>query len=122
MKSLISLLLILSLLTPAHAEDTVVLKKGEPATFDGFLIDRPKAEKYRLLQLDLDFANKIDEQRVKETNILQKRVENLNTELNNMSSRLVDAQDNSFWGKLGMFILGAGVASLVAYGAARSVR
>lgn len=121
-KVVASLLLFFTISSFAFAEDTVVLKKGEAAPYDGFLIDRAKADKYYLLSETLESCTKISDLRIKESDIQEKRITNLNTELNNMSERLVSQQESSFWGKVGFFFVGAAAASLVAYGAAKSVR
>jgi uncharacterized coiled-coil protein SlyX len=50
----------------------------------------------------------------------QKRVDNLSVQNDKLSERL-QKSDSSFLERVGFFILGAGVATVIAYGASRAV-
>jgi hypothetical protein len=55
-----------------------------------------------------------------QSTIMQQRIDNLQDNNSELTKQL-SSQDN-FFSKVGMFLLGAGLASFVAFGAARAVR
>lgn len=121
MNKLIALLLILTSTLSFGDDKTVHLDKGEPAPFNGFLLDAARAQRVHLMDLDLQTCNKVSDLKSQEIDIGNTRITNANKEINHLSERLAKEQD-TFWKSVGMFVLGAATATAVAFAAARSVR
>jgi hypothetical protein len=117
------LLVFLLLIGQVRAEESVVyLNKGQPAPFDGFAVSFEKAKAIRLLDLNYQFEQKKTAALTEENTIVMQRLTNAQDQNKALATQLVEQRDSSFFSKVGMFILGAGVASVVAYGATRAVR
>jgi hypothetical protein len=121
MKKLISILCILTSLS-AFAEDNVALKKGDVAAFDGILMPLDRAQRVNLMQIDLSTCTKVSGLKDDENKILNDRINNLNAENTNLSQRLVSSKEAGMWDKVGFFIIGAALTTVVAYGAVRATR
>lgn len=119
MKYLSIFLIFISL---AHADDPVVLHKGDAAPYEGVLLDQPHAQTASDTKYNLGVCTQVSALKDTENSLLTQRINNANTAVNNLSDQLAKTQDNSFLKQLGMFVLGAGVATLVAFGAAKAVR
>jgi hypothetical protein len=111
--------ILLSVLVPSVGwsdEGAVYLPKGNAAPFSGFLITEEKANKIRQKDLDLELANKSLEIKIKEIELFEGRISRANNEIDRLSKK------DGFFTKVGFFILGAAVTTVVAYGASQAVK
>ena len=120
-KLIIPLLFVFSL--NALAEDTAkYLPKGEPAPFSGYLLSPEKADKVRLITIDLSLSKKTNDILTQQNTLLQTQVAQSQEHINNLNKTLVDSKDSAFLSKIGMFLLGATSATVIAWGVSRAVR
>jgi len=94
--------------------DNVALIHGDIAPFDGILFPLSRAERVRLMDIDLSTCNK-------RLNLAAEDNELATTRLNNMQTEVKDLREQAekkggFWNDFGMFLLGAGTAVLISYG------
>jgi hypothetical protein len=122
MNKIIPLLLIV--LTPlnALADDAKFLEKGQIAPFDGFLLDREKATKVRLLDIDYQEALKTKDYLQKDNEVYIQRLDNMKNYNDRLAKENVELRENSIWSKLGFFVLGALVTTGIAYGVTRATK
>lgn len=97
------------------ADEAKYLVKDTPAPFTGFLISPEKAEKIRIMDIDLRLATRTNEILTTENTLLKDH----NTYL---AKELVDTRDNSMWGKIGYFILGAVLTTGIAFGVSKATK
>jgi hypothetical protein len=97
------------------ADDAKYITKDTPAPFTGFLITVDKAEKIRLMDIDLRLSNTTNEILTKQNDLLKGQVDHL-------SKELVDSRDSNIWGKIGFFLIGAVLTGGIAIGVSRAVR
>jgi septal ring factor EnvC (AmiA/AmiB activator) len=116
-------LLALTLALNAFAEESVIpISRGEIAPFDGYLINQERAERFRTLGIELQFVNK-NLQLVSEQNVLLNDQLNLaSKQIGDLNKQLTDVKDTSLLSKIGMFVLGAGTATLMAFAVSRSIQ
>jgi hypothetical protein len=103
----------------ALADDAKYLTKDTPAPFTGYLISPEKAEKVRLMDIDLKAALKTNQLLQGENDLLEQRLQNMTTANVELAKQI---NDNSIWGKVGIFVLGAATATVIAFAAVRAVR
>lgn len=115
------LLLILIISSHALADDAVYLEKGQAAPFQGYLISEEKAEKIRLMDIDLKLQNRANELLTQENTLLRENINYSREHVKDLNKQLVESR-SSFFGKFGVFLLGAATATLITYGTARALR
>lgn len=120
MKKLIIILLLIS--NVCYSDQSTYLNKDDKAPYDGFLLDREKASKVRLLDIDYKEALKTQEYLKTDNELYVKRLENMTQENDRLSKQLVEARDPNIWDKIGFFFLGALVTTGIAYGVSRATR
>src|SRR6267142_3267332 len=101
--------------------DYALLNKDDKAPFKGYLISEEKGMKLKLMDLDLQSKIKVIDLQQQEQLVMQQRLTNSENEVNQLNKQLENVKDNSIWGKVGFFILGAAVTGLVAYGVTRAL-
>ena len=119
------LILILLFSQVVNADDlgkVVSLNKGQAAPFTGYLMDDVKAQRIRIMDLEL-------QSEVKQNKILEQQVILLNNQniqnveyINRLSKQIQDDKESTFLSKVGFFLIGSAVTTLIAYGASRVVR
>jgi hypothetical protein len=119
MKYSLILLLISNL---ALADDAKYLRQNDLAPFSGYLISPEKAEKIRLMDIDLNTSRKIVEGLNEENQILDLRLKAAKDHIDFQAKELVEARDQGFFTKTGYFLLGAIITGLISYGAAQAYR
>lgn len=119
MKYLMILLIVLNIQS-AYTDDAVYLLKASAAPFTGYLITPDKANSIRNDSIDLSTQLHLNSNLTQENSLLTQRLTNSQEEATTLSKELVTERDTSFLGKLGMFVLGAGVTGVLAYGIYRS--
>lgn len=107
---------------PVYADDAKYLGKGQPAPFDGFLLDREKASKVRLLDIDLKESLKTNEYLKKDNELYVQRLDNMKEYNDNLAKEVVTLRENSIWSKLGFFLLGAATTTLITFGISRATK
>lgn len=124
-----SLALLVSLLltiTPLYASDdnagAVLLEKGQPAPFSGFLITREKANTFRLTTLELDYANKNIEVLTYQNKLYSEQLSKSNELITNLNKTIVENRSTSKWEIIGAFVLGAVITSFIGYGVYSTVK
>ena len=100
--------------------DAIFLEQGKTAPFTGYLITQDKANKIRLMDIDLQIANKLNTGLQSENDILRQRLDNSQQQIDILSKRVIEAKDDSFFSKAGYFILGSLITGLIGYGVYRS--
>ena len=124
MKKFIAILLILS--QPAFADQALPIKLGNPAPFDGTILDKEKAEKVKDQLIDAD-ACKLENDSFQKSVDLYKNNQVIYNQENSLllgrnvelSKALSEAKETSDWTKIGYFALGIIVVSAGVYGASR---
>lgn len=120
MKILSWLIISCFLVNSALADDAKYLEQGKPAPFTGYLITSEKAEKIRLMDIDLTTERRVNSALKDENAFLTQRLENSKTHIQHLQSEV--ARKDDFWVKTGYFIAGALVTGLIAYGTVRAIR
>lgn len=122
-KKIISIFLLITL-APLNslADDAKFLEKGQPAPFSGFLLDRDKAAKIRLLDIDYQEALKTKDYLQKDNAIYVQRLDNMKEYNDRLAKENVELRENSIWSKLGFFVLGALVTTGIAFGVSRAAK
>lgn len=121
MKKLISILLLTAIPFQALADQVVYLPKDQPAPYTGYLFDREKAEKIRLLDLNYQEATKKVDYYKTDNDLYEKRLVNLRSQNDNLAQQNVELRENSIWSKLGFFVLGAAATTAIAIGVSRGI-
>lgn len=127
MKSIIIALLIIS--QPALADTAINISKGQPAPYDGVLMDKEKAEKIRDELIEKDALVKINESLNKSV-ILHRSNEDILTNQNKMllnqnievTKALNESRETSTLTKIGYFLGGVIITGAAVYGASRLVK
>lgn len=118
-----SSLMLLVLSINALADDSVLpISKGTPAPFDGYLINQERAERFRALSIELDFANKSLDIVKQQNTLLTNQLDLSSKHMLDLNKQIVEAKDTSLLSKIGMFILGAGTATLLTFAVSRTVK
>lgn len=122
MNKLIIFLLIA--LTPLNslADDAKFLEKGQAAPYDGFLLDREKAAKVRLLDIDYQEVLKTKDYLQKDNEVYVQRLDNMKNYNDRLAKENVELRENSIWSKLGFFVLGALVTTGIAFSVSRATK
>lgn len=116
------LLIIALFINPlARADQVQAINKGEPAPFQGFIMDRERADAIRNNDLDKQYTGKENGYLKKDNELLNQRVNLAQTQIDSLSKQVVEGKDN-FWTKAGFFILGAAVTTGLAFGVSRATR
>jgi len=118
----LSLALILCITSTAFADKSTYLDQGSITPYDGFLLDRDKASKVRLLDIDLQEAIKTKEYLQKDNDLYIQRLENVSKENDKLATQLTESRDTSFWSKIGFFLIGSAVTTAIVYGTSRAIR
>lgn len=106
-------LMILCFITQSlFAQDATVLKKGDPAPFDGVIFTKEKEKEIRLMTE----TKKLQDEKI---DLYDKRIALRDKQLDSLAERVVEQKDESLFTKVGMFILGAAVTTGVAFGVSR---
>lgn len=112
------------MISPTYALTVKPIEKDKPAYFTGFLISDDTELHFRLLDQELTFQkntnltlDKINKSYEATTNIMQARIDTQQKHIESLTDRL--GRDDSLWGKLGMFLLGAATATVMAYAVTR---
>lgn len=124
MKKLIALILLIS--TPAFADQALPIKSGQPAPYDGVVLDNEKANKVKdqlierdeFEKLNQSYQKSIDLYKANEVIYSQENSLLLNSNVN-LSKELSNSRGTSDWVKVGYFVLGIAVVSAGVYGASR---
>lgn len=119
---LLSILLITCLVTPAFADQSVLLDKGTPAPFSGFLLDKEKAGKVRLLDLDYQESLKTQGYLKADNDLYVKRLENMTTENDRLAKQVQDSRTTGIWSTIGIFLLGSAATIAMTYGVSHAIR
>ena len=119
---ILSILLILVNINICLAEDPLFIEIGKPAPYTGFLISREKAERIRLMDIDLQFQIKKGEILNQELTLTQDQLKRNNEYVNTLSNKVAEMKDNSMFTKIGFFILGALITGGIAFGVSRAMR
>lgn len=120
MKKMLLFLLIPSLLL---ADDSVkYLNKDDKAPFDGYLFSREAERQLRLTDLELKQSKDIIKLYEQKSTIQEKQIELRDKELDVLSKRVIEQKDDSFFGKIGFFVLGVAATSAIAFGITRISR
>jgi hypothetical protein len=119
MKTLLVAILLVSQAVSAN-EDVVYLPKGTQTPYTGYLFSEQKAQEVRVKIIDLEAATRTIQIMTDENALMVKRLELSKEHIDHLSKQVVS--NDSLWGKMGYFFLGAAAASLVAFGASRAVR
>lgn len=117
----------LTLLISSNAlSDVVVLDKGTPAPFAGYLLDTEtgKLSRVRLIEgeeakaLNLSYVRKIGEYQANEI-LYTEQVKTVLEQNDKLSKSLRDSQSMTTWERIGWFTLGIVAVSAGAYGISR---
>lgn len=122
---LVSILIIIVIQScNAHAADpdNVVLTTGEKSPYSGVLLPTARAQRVLTLDLNYQYLQTIDGLKDQEITILNTRVNNANTEANNLSDRLAKQNEYTWLKEVGLFFLGAAAATVTAYGVSRALK
>lgn len=124
MKYLITFLMIIS--QPVFADTATNLSKGQPAPYDGILLDKEKSDKIRDELIEKDALVKINESLNKSIKLHRDNEDILNGQKKmlvdqniELTRALNDSRETSTWTKIGFFALGFIVTSAAVYGATR---
>lgn len=118
-----SLIVLLSYSISALADDSVLsISKGTPAPFDGYLINQERAERFRALSIELDFTNKSLDIVKQQNKLLTEQLDLSSKHMIDLNKQITEAKDNSLLSKIGMFILGAGTATLLTFAVSQTIK
>jgi hypothetical protein len=111
----------------SHAADTtepdnVVLNKGDQAAYSGVLVPPARAGRLLNLTIDLTTCQKVSGLKDEEAAVVSQRMSNLNAENTMLSDRLAKTKEDGFWGKVGMFVLGAATTTAIAYSVSKATK
>ena len=127
MKYLLIALMIFS--QPAFADTATNISKGQPAPYDGVLMDTERSKKIRDELIDKDALEKTNESLNKSIklyrdneDILQDQKKLLINQNIELTKTLNDTRETSGWVKAGYFFLGIAATGLAVYGASKLVR
>jgi hypothetical protein len=130
LNKVISIILITnSFSTICFADDVVYVNKDDKAPFQGYLFSDAKAKEVKFKLIDLDTNIKLNESLNKSIELykaneidLNKKVEILNTQNNNLAENLYKAREVSFWDRFGFFLLGVAGTTLAVYGVKKAAQ
>ena len=104
------------------AEDVVPLNKDQPAPFAGFLIDRNKAEKIRMLDLDYQFELQKGTLLNNQLSLTQLQLKNDEEHIMLLNKKLLESQESGIFTKYGFFVGGVLTTILITYGVSRATK
>jgi hypothetical protein len=109
MKKIVTSMILVSYCSLAIAGGPQVaeIKEGDPAPFTGILFGPEEDMKLRKQVLERDFFEKQNELLKSENKILQDRTDLWKKQSEELSTQLVESQNDSFWKKAAFFGLGA---------------
>lgn len=105
-----------------RADEVQFLTKGQPAPFAGYLITQEKVDKVHDLSVDLDHERKINLLLQKDADFYVQRLDLYKGQTEDLSKQLAATKDNSFFSKVGFFVLGAALTTGIAFGVSRATR
>lgn len=105
----------------AFGNEVIPITKGSPSPIDGFVIDREKADIIRNSDLDSQYTKKENSYLKEDNDTLNKRVNLAQNQIDSLSKQVLQEKD-TFWTKMGFFILGAAVTTGLAFGVSRATR
>ena len=106
----------------AQAEEAVYVNKDDKVPFSGYLLSPDKANKVRLLQIDLSTQNRVNQLLTDENHIMSDRFDAAKQQSEFLSKQLADQRSDGFFNKVGFFVLGCVLTGAVAYGVTRTLR
>jgi hypothetical protein len=115
----VSLLLIAS---NAFADGAVFLKKDDTAPFEGYELTPAQTEKVRENAIDLGSQLKINAALTDENSVITQRLTNSQQQDTFLSKQLEAEKDTGLLSKVGFFLAGCLVTTVVAYGATRAIK
>lgn len=127
MKKFLLIFLLISQLSYAQEFRVIYQPKGTSQTEEGYWISVDTEKTFRLMDIDLQFEKKKNDKykdltlHLNESNdLLQKRIDIQQNQLNNLYDQV--GKSDGLWGKLGMFLLGAGAATLMAFSITKATK
>jgi hypothetical protein len=129
LKKKLSLLLTLTLsisLTSSSKAETVLLEKGNPAPYTGFLLDKETAQLSRVKiiegeeakKLNLSYEKSIQKYQSNEL-LYQTQVQTVLEQNDKLSRSLRDSQGMGTWERIGWFVGGIVITGAAVYGASQ---
>lgn len=123
MKYLLPLILFISSISYADTSgDAAYLNLGDKAPFAGYLISPDKADKVRLMDIDLSTCKYTDNLKDEELTLAAQRLDNAKKEQQYLNDELVKTRSGEWLTKAGYFVLGVAATSLIAFGVSRTLR
>ena len=116
------LLVFLLSIQNVFALEVKYLEQGQNAPYTGYLISPETENHFRLIDTELQFQTKLNNS----LTIINKSYEQTITVMQNridLQQQRVEelySRENSIWGKLGFFLLGAAAATLITFGVAKA--
>jgi hypothetical protein len=104
------------------ADDPVYLPKSTPAPYSGYLVPEKTVTDMRNISLQLASEKTVNGLLLDEQAVMSQRINNAKTENDALAKELVSERDHSIFAKVGFFVLGAGVATLIAYGTIQATK
>lgn len=104
----------------ADEPDNVYLLKGASVPYDGILSPVSRAQRYRLLDIDLTTCTKRLDLSAQDNTISEERISNLKVE--NKELREEVAKKTGFWQTFGGIIIGSGITILITYGVKQATK
>jgi hypothetical protein len=103
------LLFCITLSNSVLASDAKYLEVNEKAPFAGYLITPDRAKHFRDTELELNFL-------LKDTKVMEKQLANSEAYIDKLSKRLAEEKSDTFYGKVGFFILGSALTTAIVFG------
>ena len=119
---MMSRLMVLCLLCNISYAEMVIVKKGDPAPFEGILVDGAQMKEFR--QINEDKKNlELQNLKLKDLALVQdERVDLYRKQSESLNSELSKSESRSFWKSVGYFTLGVVVTGFAAKVAIESTR
>jgi len=105
----------------AFAAEVTLLDAGQPAPHSGFLFTRAKADEFRLLDINYKLTVTTNEILTKQNVLLNEQLDKANVNITRLADQVVKER-NDLWSNIGMFLLGAGAATLITFGVSRAAK
>jgi len=129
MRKILTLFLIATICNSAFCENSVHLKKGDVAPYEGDLLTPPYAEKvkYHLineenLSLQVESYKKVVSLQSNNFDLSQKNLDSCNAQNDKLAGEVQSSRSMSNIERIGWFALGAFLTGLVSYGATKALK
>lgn len=126
-KYFISLLLMTNIAFAAPQID--VIRKGDPAPYDGLIMNAEQEQQFRLTEKkynnaveQIDSLTKLHKHYQENNQILMQRVENYQEHHQKLAKQVVDMKDSNFLENTLYFLGGAVLTGFIAYGVVNSLK